>query len=63
MLGHTANSSHTIGYSNSLQNPRSCYKAELTLLYFVEGRLQAKMRESGEAQKIFKRTFIEMTFL
>lgn len=63
MFGHTANSSHAIGYSNSLQNPRSCYKAELTLLYFVEGGLQAKMCESGDTQKIFRRTFVEMAFL
>lgn len=40
-----------------------CYKAELALLYFVEGELQAKMGESGEAHKIFKSTFVEMTFL
>lgn len=42
---------------------KSCYKAELALLYFVGGGLQAKMGESGGAQKIFKRTFVEMTFL
>lgn len=49
-------------YSKSLQNPICCYKAELALVCLAGGGLQAKMRAGGEAQKICKRIFVEMTF-